>query len=135
MPIVPPIVSTGAVLVPHIASLSGPAPLLYGCYATFGISLVASLIIITLIWSPLAHHGTSGTALFGTFVTGTTSLALQTSLPAFRYVAVAAWLGLLAAWVTVAVGTAVGSGRGDLFIANPAAGAAPAGKGDLAPAV
>ena len=36
--------------------------LLYGMYACFGISLVASFIIITLIWSRLAHAGTSGSA-------------------------------------------------------------------------
>ena len=36
--------------------------MLYGCYAMFGLSLVASLIIITMVWSRLAHFGTSGTA-------------------------------------------------------------------------
>lgn len=128
MPIVTPIASTaaGAVLVPHIASLSGPAPLSTGAMPRSA-SAWWRLIIITLIWSPLAHRGTSGTARLATLwiVLG----------PASRYVAVAARLGLPAAWVTVAGGTAVGSGRGDLFVANPAAGAAPAGKGDLAPAV
>lgn len=218
MPIVPPMVSaaTGALLIPHVASASGRATLLYGCYAMFGLSLVASLIIITLIWSRLAHHGTSGTArvptlwivlgplgqsitaagllglnahlavngplavafsdfgvLFGvptwgfavlwiglasaltvrtirrkmpfaltwwsftfpvgTFVTGTTRLALQTGLPAFREAAVAAFVGLLAAWLTVAVRTAAGSLRGDLFVPNPGAAAPEAHKGDLAP--
>jgi len=64
MPVVPPMVSaaTGALLVPHLAAGSGRATLLYGCYAMFGLSLVASLIIITMIWSRLAHHGSSGTA-------------------------------------------------------------------------
>jgi C4-dicarboxylate transporter/malic acid transport protein len=219
MPIVPPMVSaaTGALLIAHVASASGRATLLYGCYAMFGLSLVASLIIITLIWSRLAHHGTSGTArvptlwivlgplgqsitaagllgidahlavkpplagafsdfgvLFGvptwgfavlwiglasaltvrtarlkmpfaltwwsftfpvgTFVTGTTRLASQTGLPAFRDAAVVAFVGLLAAWSTVAVRTAIGSLRGDLFVPNPAAAAPEARKGDLAPA-
>jgi tellurite resistance protein TehA-like permease len=36
--------------------------MLYGCYAMFGLSLVAALIIITMIWSRLALFGTSGTA-------------------------------------------------------------------------
>ena len=36
--------------------------MLYGCYAMFGLSLVAALIIITMIWSRLALYGTSGTA-------------------------------------------------------------------------
>lgn len=64
MPVVPPMVSaaTGALLIPHISSATGRATMLYGCYAMFGLSLVASLMIITLIWSRLAHFGTSGTA-------------------------------------------------------------------------
>ncbi len=211
MPVVPPMVSaaTGALLISHVSSASGRATLLYGCYAMFGLSLVASLIIITLIWSRLAHHGSSGTArvptlwivlgplgqaitaagllgaaanlavahqiatgfsvfaiLFGvpiwgfallwialaasltiraarnqlpftltwwsftfpvgTFVTGTTRLALQTHLPAFRAAAVIAYAGLLGAWALVAVRTAIASSRGDLFVAPDAAGSAPA---------
>ena len=64
MPVVPPMVSaaSGALLVPHLATVSGRATLLYGCYAMFGMSLVASVIIITLIWSRLAHHGSSNAA-------------------------------------------------------------------------
>lgn len=217
MPIVPPMVSaaTGALLIPHIAGQSGRATLLYACYAMFGLSLLASFIIITLIWSRLVHHGSSGTArvptlwivlgplgqsitavgllganahlavdheiatgltvfaiIFGvpvwgfaalwaalaagltirtaraklpfaltwwsftfpvgTVVTGTTRLALQTTLPAFRDAAIGAYVALLAAWVLVAVRTAHGSARGQLF-APPAAGAsAPAAmKGPL----
>jgi C4-dicarboxylate transporter/malic acid transport protein len=63
MPVVPPMVSAanGALLLPHLAAGSGRATLLYGCYAMFGLSLIASLIIITMIWSRLAHHGSSGT--------------------------------------------------------------------------
>jgi len=64
MPVVPPMVSAanGALLISHLSSTSGRATLLYGCYAMFGLSLIAALIIITLIWSRLAHYGTSGTA-------------------------------------------------------------------------
>ncbi|MET0899758.1 MAG: TDT family transporter [Mycobacterium sp.] len=64
MPVVPPMVSaaTGALLIPHMPPGTGRETMLYGCYAMFGLSLVASLIIITLIWSRLAHFGTSGTA-------------------------------------------------------------------------
>ena len=36
--------------------------MLYGCYAMFGLSLMAAFIIITLIWSRLAHFGSSGSA-------------------------------------------------------------------------
>ena len=64
MPVVPPMVSaaTGALLIAHMAPGSGRATMFYGCYAMFGLSLVASLIIISMIWSRLALYGTSGTA-------------------------------------------------------------------------
>ena len=56
MPVVPPMVSaaTGALLIPHMAAGTGRTTMLYGCYAMFGLSLVASLIIISMIWSRLA---------------------------------------------------------------------------------
>ncbi|GAC1523543.1 MAG: TDT family transporter [Thermoleophilaceae bacterium] len=201
MPVVPPMVSAaaGALLIPHVAAGSARTTLLYGCYAMFGLSLVASLIIITMIWSRLAHHGSSGTARVptlwivlgplgqsitaagllggnaslavhpqlasnlnsfavlygvpiwgfallwialatalavrtfrnaipfaltwwsftfpvGTFVTGTTQLAVHTGLPAYRWAAVIAYGGLLAAWLLVAIRTAHGSLRGDLLL-------------------
>ncbi len=60
MPIVPPMVSasTGALLLPHTPAGQGRLDLLLCCYAMFGISLVASMIIITLIWYRLAVHKT-----------------------------------------------------------------------------
>jgi len=200
MPVVPPMVSaaTGALLIPHMATGTGRPTMLYGCYAMFGLSLVASLIIITMIWSRLAHFGTSGTARVptlwivlgplgqsitaagllgtnaalavdpqladgmgvfailygvpvwgfavlwialataltirtlrkgmpfaltwwsltfpvGTFVTGTTQLALHTGLPAFRVAAAIAYLGLLSTWCLVAARTLRGGLRGNLF--------------------
>ncbi|RDH80492.1 C4-dicarboxylate ABC transporter [Mycolicibacterium moriokaense] len=207
MPIVPPMVSAaaGALLIPHMAEGTGRTTMLYGCYAMFGLSLVAGLIIITMIWSRLALFGTSGTTrvptlwivlgplgqgitaagllgataalavrpelasamdvfavLFGvpvwgfavlwitlatqltvrtlrrgmpfaltwwsltfpvgTFVTGTTQLANHTGLPAFRVAAALAYLVLLGTWGLVAVQTARGSLRGNLFAPAPAAG-------------
>lgn len=64
MPVVPPMVSAagGALLVPHMAPGTGRTTMLYGCYAMFGLSLIAALIIISMIWSRLALYGTSGTA-------------------------------------------------------------------------
>ena len=200
MPVVPPMVSaaTGAMLIPHMAPGTGRTTMFYGCYAMFGLSLVASLIIITIIWSRLAHFGTSGTARVptlwivlgplgqsitvagllatdaalavdqqvadgmsvfailygvpvwgfavlwiglatsltvrtlrrgmpfaltwwsltfpvGTFVTGTTQLAVHTELPAFRVAAAVAYIGLLATWCLVAVRTFGGGLRGGLF--------------------
>jgi C4-dicarboxylate transporter/malic acid transport protein len=59
MPIVPPMVSaaTGAALVSHVAAGQAQQELLLGCYAMFGLSLLASLIVITLLWARLAYHG------------------------------------------------------------------------------
>jgi tellurite resistance protein TehA-like permease len=61
MPVVPPMVSaaTGALLLPHLRGTTARATMLDGCEALFGMSLVASLIIVTLIWSRLALHGSS----------------------------------------------------------------------------
>lgn len=202
MPVVPPMVSaaTGALLIPHAAPGTARATLLYGCYAMFGLSLVAAFLIIAMIWSRLTYFGTSGTArvatlwivlgpvgqsitaagllgsaaalavdheiaalldgfavLFGvpmwgfgvlwialaaaltvyalrrgmpfaltwwsltfpvgTFVTGTTQLAVHTGLPAFRVAAVIAYVGLLCTWVLVAIRTARGTMRGNLLSA------------------
>ena len=64
MPVVPPMVSasTGALLIPYVSSLQGRSTLLYVCYALFGMSFFAAIIIISLIWSRLAHFGSSHTA-------------------------------------------------------------------------
>ncbi len=217
MPVVPPMVSasTGGLLIAHISSATGRATLLYGCYAMFGMSLFASLIIITLIWSRLAHFGSSGTVRVptlwivlgplgqsitaagilgatasravaaplargfsffsvafgvptwgfavlwiclatgltlrtaghhlpfhltwwsftfpvGTFVTGTTRLALATQLPALRVAAAVAYIGLLSAWSVVAILTLRGLTLGGLLRTPLAGGQGPeAMKGDL----
>jgi tellurite resistance protein TehA-like permease len=217
MPVVPPMVSaaTGGLLIAHVSSQTGRATLLYGCYAMFGMSLIASLIIITLIWSRLAHFGSSGsvrvptlwivlgplgqsitaagilgssaslavaspiargfsffsvaygvptwgfavlwiclatgltvrtarhhlpfhltwwsfTFPVGTFVTGTTRLALATQLPALRVAAGVAYVGLLSAWVMVAALTLRGIISGHLLRSPLSGGRGPeAMKGDL----
>jgi C4-dicarboxylate transporter/malic acid transport protein len=62
MPVVPPMVSaaTGALLIPHVGATAfggqGRLTLLLACYAMFGISLFASVIIITQVWSRLVTH-------------------------------------------------------------------------------
>jgi C4-dicarboxylate transporter/malic acid transport protein len=60
MPVVPPMVSAaaGALLVPHAPAGQARLTLLLGCYAMFGISLFASVIIITLLWGRLVTHKT-----------------------------------------------------------------------------
>lgn len=58
MPVVPPMVSaaTGALLVPHVAVGQLRLTLLLACYAMFGLSLLASIIVTTLIWYRLTMH-------------------------------------------------------------------------------
>ncbi|MFA7266848.1 MAG: TDT family transporter [Candidatus Nanopelagicales bacterium] len=62
MPVVPPMVSAtaGAFLLPTISSQEWRETMMFACYAMFGMSFFASLIIITLIWSRLAHFGSTG---------------------------------------------------------------------------
>src|ERR1700710_1504896 len=63
MPVVPPMVSAaaGALLIPHMVPGAGRTTMLYGCYAMFGLSLFAALIIISMIWSRLALFGAART--------------------------------------------------------------------------
>jgi len=59
MPVVPPMVSaaTGALLIPHLPAGQPRLTMLLGCYAMFGLSLIAALVTTTLIWSRLLHYG------------------------------------------------------------------------------
>jgi C4-dicarboxylate transporter/malic acid transport protein len=58
MPVVPPMVSAanGALLVPHLPAGQARLDLLLVCYAMVGISLFATLIIVTQLWGRLVHH-------------------------------------------------------------------------------
>ncbi|WP_136707249.1 TDT family transporter [Agromyces sp. H66] len=58
MPVVPPMVSasTGALLVAYLPEGQARATMLWACYAMFGLTLVSSIVIITLIWSRLTMH-------------------------------------------------------------------------------
>lgn len=60
MPVVPPMVSasTGALLIPSVPAGQWRLTMLLGCYALFGMSLLASVIVITLIWLRLTMHHT-----------------------------------------------------------------------------
>jgi tellurite resistance protein TehA-like permease len=64
MPVVPPMVSAaiGAMLVPYTTAGVLRETMFYCCFAMFGLSLIVAMIIIAMIWSRLAHHGTSGTS-------------------------------------------------------------------------
>ncbi|PRQ11838.1 C4-dicarboxylate ABC transporter [Corynebacterium sp. 13CS0277] len=92
MPVVPPMVSaaTGALLVPHTPAGEPRLVLLLSCYAMFGLSLLVSLIMITLLWSRLAHHNIGAAAAvptlwivlgpLGQSITATNNLATQAHL-------------------------------------------------------
>ncbi len=58
MPVVPPMVSaaTGPMLIGHLPPGQWQLTLQLVCSMMFGLSLLASLIIITMIWSRLVHH-------------------------------------------------------------------------------
>ncbi len=60
MPVVPPMVSasTGALLIPYVPAGQLRLAMLLCCYAMFGMSLMASIIVITLIWYRLTVHNT-----------------------------------------------------------------------------
>ncbi|NEN05720.1 TDT family transporter [Diaminobutyricibacter tongyongensis] len=64
MPIVPPMVSaaTGALLLPYIPAGQARLTMMLACYAMFGLSLVASVVVITLIWARLARHKVGASA-------------------------------------------------------------------------
>lgn len=64
MPVVPPMVSaaTGALLVPHLPAGQWRLTLLLACGALFGMSLLASLVVVTLVWGRLARHKTGPAA-------------------------------------------------------------------------
>jgi C4-dicarboxylate transporter/malic acid transport protein len=68
MPVVPPMVSaaSGALLVPHAAAGQVRLTLVLGCYALFGVSLFASVIIVTLLWGRLVTHKTLPAAMVPT---------------------------------------------------------------------
>ncbi|MDZ8274901.1 TDT family transporter [Microbacterium aquimaris] len=58
MPVVPLMVSaaTGAALVPFVPAGQPRETMLWLCYALFGVALMPSLIIVTLLWSRLAQQ-------------------------------------------------------------------------------
>ena len=58
MPVVPPMVSaaTGPLLLPHLPVGEARTTLLALCYAMFGLTAVASLVMITLLWGRLVQH-------------------------------------------------------------------------------
>ncbi|GAA5140497.1 TDT family transporter [Nocardioides marinquilinus] len=64
MPVVPPMVSaaTGPLLIPHLPAGQWQLTMQLACTAMFGLTLVASLVVIALIWGRLARHGPGAAA-------------------------------------------------------------------------
>ncbi|PUA82908.1 TDT family transporter [Nocardioides currus] len=59
MPVVPPMVSaaTGPLLIPHLPAGQWQLTMQLLCAAMFGLTIIASLVVIALIWGRLARHG------------------------------------------------------------------------------
>jgi C4-dicarboxylate transporter/malic acid transport protein len=68
MPIVPPMVSasTGALLLPYLPAGQLRLTMLLSCYAMFGLSLLASMIVISVFWQRLTLHKTGPARLVPT---------------------------------------------------------------------
>lgn len=79
----------------------------------FGLSLIASLIVITLIWARLARHRVGPAGMVPTL----SGLTLHTGSAVLRVLAAVYYAFLVAAWVLVAVRTFHGSAlRGTLLV-------------------
>ncbi|WP_407285909.1 TDT family transporter [Streptomyces sp. BP-8] len=65
LPLVAPMVSAalGPALVPHLPPGQWRTAMLLGCYALFGMSLLATLLVLPLVLSRLLHHGALPLAL------------------------------------------------------------------------
>jgi len=105
---------------PRLADGMSVFAILYGVpvwgFAVLWIALATALTIRTLRRGmPFALTWWSLTFPVGTFVTGTTQLAVHTGLPAFRVAAAVAYVGLLSTWFLVAVRTFRGGVRGNIF--------------------
>ncbi|MFJ9539824.1 TDT family transporter [Streptomyces sp. NPDC101225] len=114
MPVVPPMVSaaTGALLVPHTPAGQLRLTLLLGCYAMLGLGLLATLLVLAMLYGRLVHHdaptGTTvptvwiGLGALGQSVTALGALASVApgALPApyARGAAVLALLGGIMVW-------------------------------------
>ena len=132
MPVVPPMVSaaTGAALVAHVGGALAPT-LLWACYAMFGLSLLASIIVITLIWARLALHGNTpakqvpthwivlgplgqsitATSLLGAAAAGVIDDSYARAMHAFAVVYGVPVLGFALMWLTIAIAITVRTAR------------------------
>jgi|tagenome__1003787_1003787.scaffolds.fasta_scaffold20902094_2 C4-dicarboxylate transporter/malic acid transport protein len=68
MPVVPPMVSaaTGALLIPHLPAGQPRLTMLLACYAMFGLSLIASVVVIAQLWQRLVRYSVGPAAMVPT---------------------------------------------------------------------
>ncbi len=136
MPVVPPMVSaaTGALLVPAIPAGEARVLFLVACYGLFGMSLFASVIVITILWANLARHKTGAAVMvptlwivlgpLGQSATAANTLgnqahlafppSLSHALEAFGFVYGIPTLGFAAMWAAVALAVTIRTARAGL---------------------
>jgi tellurite resistance protein TehA-like permease len=136
MPVVPPMVSaaTGALLLPHTPAGQPRLTLLLACYAMFGLSLLASLVVIALVWAQLARPAAGPVVLtptlfivlgpLGQSVTAANLLGANahlalpapysTGLQVFGLVYGVPVIGFALLWASIAVAMTVRAARGGL---------------------
>jgi C4-dicarboxylate transporter/malic acid transport protein len=68
MPVVPPMVSaaSGALLIPHLPAGQFRLTMLLACYGMFGLSLIASVVMITQLWQRLVRYSIGPAAMVPT---------------------------------------------------------------------
>lgn len=133
MPVVPPMVSaaTGSLLLPHVPDGQLRLTMMLACYAMFGMSLIASLIVITLIWGRLARHklpaatmvptlwivlGPLGQAITAANLLGAAAVSVvaapwSTALELFGVVIGIPLLGFALLWAALAIAATVRTAR------------------------
>ena len=128
LPVVAPMVSAavGAPLVPHLPTGQARLTMLLGCFALFGMSLLATLLVLPAVFSGLLHHGPPALALtptlflvlgpLGQSVTAMGNLA-DAAPDTFRTAAVlygVPVLGFALLWLLLAGALVVHAGRGGM---------------------
>ncbi len=136
MPVVPPMVSAtgGALLLPYAPEGQIRETLLWTCYGFFGLTLMAAVIIISLIWSRLMQHGVgaagmvptlwivlgpvgqsiTAASLLGANASGVVSDEIAAGLNTFSLIYGFAMLGFGLLWTTVALAITIRTARAGL---------------------
>lgn len=133
MPVVPPMVSaaTGALLIPFLPEGQARLTMLLACYGMFGLTLLASLPLLTMIWArflrfgigaaasvptmwivlgPLGQSVTAANQL-GDHTAGTIGAPYADALAAFGIVYGVPVLGFAMLWAVLALGVTIRTAR------------------------